>query len=140
MECSQLSKFILKCLLIGINRRFPFILFLGIVIGLGVFVLLIVIPTFLDTLIVSVALSLQPVISSILVWILGMQAFPGIITMTGTMLVLPGLGLITYGQSRGDDLNKVNDTKKLNPPTKKIDLEGQKEKIGDKNCISSKAI
>ena len=140
MECSQLSKFTLKCLLICINRRFPFILFLGIVIGLGVFVLLIVIPTFLDTLIVSVALSLQPVISSILVWILGMQAFPGIITMTGTMFVLPGLGLITYGQSRGDDLNKVNDTKKLNPSTKKIDLENQKEKIGDKNCISSKAI
>jgi len=87
-------------------ERFYFFIFLGVVIGLGVFVLYVIITNLMDPLIVSVTLFFEPVVSALLVWVLGMQAFPGIFTWLGTGIVIPGLIMIAFGQNKREQKEK----------------------------------
>ena len=65
---------------------------------------------------------MEPLISALLVWILGMQSFPGIITWIGTLIVIPGMILITIGQSK---INSAKNQKyiEIELSEKKNDLE-----------------
>jgi len=71
---------------------------IGIVTGLGCYVLYVVVSKLLDTVIVTVALNFEPVFSAIIVWIFGMQSLPGPLTYVGACFIIPGVIFVVLGQ------------------------------------------
>ena len=84
---------------------------LGLVIGVGVFGINVIISSLFDPLIISVTFLFQPVIVALLVWLLGIQAFPGEITWIRTFILLPGMVMIIIGQNQIDPTEEVNNDK-----------------------------
>ena len=50
---------------------------MGIVSGLGCYVLYIIVSKILDTIVLTIALNFEPILSAFIVWILGWQDLPG---------------------------------------------------------------
>ena len=87
------------------EKWFEFYIWIGLVCGLGCYVLYVVVAKLLDALVIGVTLNFEPVGSAILVWLLGVQSLPGILTIIGSLFILPGVILVVYGQDKASKQN-----------------------------------
>jgi drug/metabolite transporter (DMT)-like permease len=71
---------------------------IGIVTGLGCYVLYVVVSKMLDSLIQTVSLNFEPIFSALIVWYFGMQELPGVLTFIGAMFIIPGMICVVLGQ------------------------------------------
>ncbi len=73
---------------------------MSIVLGMGVFISLVMISKmFVDPIIPAIAMTLEPIISTILWHIVGVQKMPGACACIGFTLIVPGLMTILIGHA-----------------------------------------
>ena len=85
----------------------------GLIPGIGVFAVNVAISTLFDPLIISVTFLFQAIICSLLVWLIGIESFPGAVTWIGTFITIAGMVMIVFGQNQIDPAEENNDKQPL---------------------------
>ena len=84
-------------------------LYLGIGPGVGGHTLLNGLLKFISPLTVSTAMLAEPLMGSLMGYVLGIQAMPGLYTWIGGFVLIGGLALVAYGDNKEKNANKSGD-------------------------------
>jgi len=88
--------------LFGVFTQDWFVLhiFIVIITGYGAYVCYVFALKYFDPLLVSIVLTLDPIVGAIVVFSLGWQSFPGPLTIIGFFVILPGVVIVTLSKSK----------------------------------------
>jgi len=108
--------------LFGLFTQEWFVTYIYVVIitGYGAYVCYVFALKYFDALLVSIVITLEPIVGAIIVFLLGWQSFPGPLTIIGFFVILPGILIVTLGKSKRlnnsvkHSLNKSNQEPLIN--------------------------
>ena len=84
---------------------------MSIVLGLGVFISLVMVSKlFPDPIVPALAMTLEPIISTVLFYFVGVQTLPGPFACLGYILIIPGIIVILIGNclfTRSNDHSSI---------------------------------